>query len=76
MGSSGSSARTATNELESPSLVRNVPLSRPSLPSVTRPVPDIWSYAAKQKTTALDPLSGPLRALSSLRDRVLADIWL
>ena len=45
MGSSGSSARTATKLLEAPSLMRKVPLSRPSLRSVTRPVPDIRSYS-------------------------------
>jgi hypothetical protein len=45
MGSSGSSARMATKELESLSLILMTPLSRPSLANVTRPEPDTWSYS-------------------------------
>lgn len=33
------------NMLESPSLMRKVPRRVPSLRSVTRPLPDIWSYS-------------------------------
>src|SRR6185369_16535434 len=45
IGAAGSSVRSARNVESSPSLILIVPVSRPSLPSRARPVPDIGSYS-------------------------------
>ena len=45
IGSSGSSALSAKNVLSSPFLILILPLSRPSLPSLTLPVPETGSYS-------------------------------